>query len=233
MRRLLTSIDEIRADEPGFVSLLKEFAQPVSLCSYLGELRADGARLAEVAARSFPHPLGFDKIVLETHETGVKLRLHVWTNTPSVNIPPDIHDHFWNYTSVVIAGALATTEYEIGPRQAEGASYFHYRIHPLPDGGHRQEYVGTQFLRALSHGVLRVRSVSSQQSTTIHYVRPAIEGLCATVVLQGAPNRLVNNVYSESPPNVASKVVAESPFAPETLSALLQATIAGVRSSAA
>src|SRR5262249_8108525 len=38
----------------------------------------DDAALAGIAARSYPHPIGFDKLVLEDCKTGFKFRLHIY-----------------------------------------------------------------------------------------------------------------------------------------------------------
>jgi hypothetical protein len=62
----------------------------------------------EVAARSYWHPNGFIKLVLEQRDGWGQLRLHVW---PEPTDDDDVHDHAWQYESVVVDGDLREIRY--------------------------------------------------------------------------------------------------------------------------
>jgi hypothetical protein len=62
----------------------------------------------EIAGRSYWHPNGFVKLVLEQHRYDGQLRLHVWPAVPAIE---DIHGHGWSYASVVVGGAVSEIPY--------------------------------------------------------------------------------------------------------------------------
>jgi hypothetical protein len=69
----------------------------------------------EIAARSYWHPNGFVKLVLEERPGWGQVRLHVW---PEPSDDDDVHDHAWYYQSVVIGGRLREVVYrEVGSDQ--------------------------------------------------------------------------------------------------------------------
>jgi hypothetical protein len=66
-----------------------------------------------VAGRSYWHPNGFIKLVIEERAGWGQLRLHVW---PSAQADDDVHDHAWQYESVVVDGDVREVRY----REAAG-----------------------------------------------------------------------------------------------------------------
>jgi hypothetical protein len=62
----------------------------------------------DVAGRSYWHPNGFIKLVLEQRDGWGQLRLHVW---PEATDDDDVHDHAWHYESVVVGGDLREIRY--------------------------------------------------------------------------------------------------------------------------
>jgi hypothetical protein len=69
----------------------------------------------EIAGRSYWHPNGFIKLVLDEREGWGQVRLHVW---PEPSDDDDVHDHAWQYQSVVVGGRLREVVYrEAGPDQ--------------------------------------------------------------------------------------------------------------------
>jgi hypothetical protein len=62
----------------------------------------------EIAGRSYWHPNGFIKLVLEHHAAWGQVRLHVWPDAPCDD---DVHDHSWQYESVVVGGHVREVRY--------------------------------------------------------------------------------------------------------------------------
>ena len=85
--------------------LLRERA---GLLARLDAIARSRARQDEIADRSYWHPNGFIKLVLEERPGGGQLRLHVW---PQVGDEDDIHSHGWSYASVVIGGTVGDLSY--------------------------------------------------------------------------------------------------------------------------
>src|SRR5262245_39638009 len=84
-----------------------------------------------IADRSYWHPNGFLKLVLEGASGAPQLRLHVWPRPGD----DDIHDHAWPYRSVVLAGALREVRYDAvdGP-DPDAAEYWRHTYRPCGGG---------------------------------------------------------------------------------------------------
>ena len=68
-----------------------------------------------------------------------ELRLHVWDPTYSiVEDDPPIHDHPFDFTSMIIAGEMINTRYEIDPT---GAEYTRFRYTPSDEQGRTADTV--------------------------------------------------------------------------------------------
>ena len=67
----------------------------------LAALLEDDRAIRSIAARSYAHGNGFNKVVL-AEENGVVVRLHVAEGASEDNI----HDHRWSFASTVLTGAL-------------------------------------------------------------------------------------------------------------------------------
>ncbi|MEV3978227.1 hypothetical protein [Nonomuraea sp. NPDC049758] len=63
-------------------------------------------------APAIRHPNGFTKIPLSASADKRRLFLHVWENPASDS---QIHDHRWGFTSIVLAGHLVNTTYNLEP----------------------------------------------------------------------------------------------------------------------
>jgi hypothetical protein len=64
-----------------------------------------------IAGRSYWHPNGFAKFVLNRWPRAGELRLHVWPEHPHAE---NIHGHAWDYESIVLAGELTEIAYREG-----------------------------------------------------------------------------------------------------------------------
>ena len=84
-----------------------------TLINVLTDVLNNPQKLEEIAARSYKHELGFDKIVLHTFpEYGHKLRLHIWW--PNSNMEPVIegrHTHRWHFASRMQTGKFENHQY--------------------------------------------------------------------------------------------------------------------------
>jgi fructose-1,6-bisphosphatase/inositol monophosphatase family enzyme len=67
----------------------------------------DDAALVGVAARSYPHPIGFDKLVLDDDRaTGFKFRLHVYWRGANFASLERLHLHRFEMASAIVTGEL-------------------------------------------------------------------------------------------------------------------------------
>jgi hypothetical protein len=71
----------------------------------------------DVAGRSYWHPNGFAKLVLDHDACWGQVRVHVWPRLPTAD---DIHGHAWYYASIVLTGELSEVTYrEVGQREGQ------------------------------------------------------------------------------------------------------------------
>jgi fructose-1,6-bisphosphatase/inositol monophosphatase family enzyme len=67
----------------------------------------DDAAFAGIAARSYPHPIGFDKLVLDDdRDTGFKFRLHVYWRGANFASLERLHLHRFEMASAIVTGEL-------------------------------------------------------------------------------------------------------------------------------
>lgn len=66
------------------------------------------SQLEAIAERSYWHPNGFAKLVLDQRRFVGEVRLHIWPAHPH---DEDIHGHSWTYESTVLAGELTEVAY--------------------------------------------------------------------------------------------------------------------------
>ena len=190
---------------------------------FLEGILDDREAMSECAKRSFPHPLGFLKIVLVTFSNGSKLRLHVWPAERSCDISPDVHDHFWDFCSLILKGEMEFVDFALSE---SGDRFYHYRLLPTGPARYDQTYLGQSILSVDSVRRIRAGEFICVNRTTLHKAYPVVRGLCATILLQGPQESPCNNIYSNTYEEGADKIVGERPVSVVELEKLLRAVVA-------
>jgi len=179
-----------------------------ALAGMVQDVLRDDDRLEEVAARSYVHNDGFDKIVLA--DTGRwALRLHIWWPEQSAVDVEHVHDHAWDFISTIVTGSY---QMEL-LRNGDGDEWFEYR-YEFPKGRpelHGLRLVGrTRLTRVLSIHV-STGSLYAIHGGQLHRVAAARGTLTSSLVLQGRVVADGSTVLSESAiPAIAN--VATRPF---------------------
>jgi hypothetical protein len=148
--------------------------------------------LAEVAARSYAHDNGFVKLVLVSGREGQQaLRMHVW---PAASRDEgNIHNHCWDFTSVVVKGQLDFQEFvvdEAGPIEA-----FHYAYDPSSDFEYALRPFGSVPLKPAAAGCRRVGELYKMSAETLHRTWGGSVTGTVTLLVQGAHRRAHADVY--------------------------------------
>lgn len=148
-------------------------------------------RADDVARRSYWHPNGFAKLVLQAGR-GYKVRMHVWPAGDDRLGETNPHGHRWNFASTVLCGdGLRDTHYTESP---SGMTYERY------------QYAGGNVAGALTHEKTVHLAMSGERTihtgerydldtTVVHTVRPLGSALIATFVVQGTPLHTSALVY--------------------------------------
>lgn len=173
------------ADEP--LSALTTLRATSPLAALLKQIRRDRSSLAELASCSYRHRNGFDKIVLASAGNGgMKLVLHVW---PLSDLPcqDHIHDHRWDFASVVLAGTLKLDMYQ---RDQVGEAYTLMRYRSLPGPGNcALELDGTMVVSAHASVTMTTGSSYSWSADVLHRAYGLPGQLTATLIVQGPARR--------------------------------------------
>jgi hypothetical protein len=181
-------------------SRLSQSTHMVNLCKWL---LANGDALASVASRSYPHVLGFDKIVLSDGENSAQLRVHVWwpDRTPTRE---DVHNHRAAFWSHVLTGRLACTLYEEIDSASDpgtdteviGMAKFR-ECGRVGDQEWDFEHLGPASLRPTVRLLLAPGTSYELPAETLHRIEVPVESLVVTVVLQRGQKRQWSTVYAE------------------------------------
>ena len=148
---------------------------------------ADSRFLEGIASRSYTHPNGFSKLILSpsVYPAG-ELRLHVWDNRSWAGVDSKIHNHAWDFASMVLCGVLENVIYEID----EGETFWVQRVDVLEgiDNWSASRYhineAGKMGTTASLRNHLPQGTLYAQRADVFHQVVPH-EEFCVSVVLQG------------------------------------------------
>jgi hypothetical protein len=163
-----------------------------SLTSLLNFLRTDSTALDVVASRSYRHRNGFDKIVLAAPEESLlKLVLHVWPKD-SLESSDNIHNHRWDFSSVVLCGAL---QLEFFDRSACGKRYSVMRYQPMSGMGNFQLCPrGAMTVSSHASVTMAMGSTYSWACNRLHRAWGLPGQVTATLIVQGPPTRASTTV---------------------------------------
>lgn len=181
---------------------------------------------AAVAARSYSHDNGFVKIVLTNEPAqSSSLRLHVW---PAGRVArSNVHNHCWDFDSLVLAGRLQFEEFvedHSGPIPA-----FHYTYSPPSDLRYELNFVGRTALRRTSEGVRAAGASYHMASPDLHRTWACSPATTITLVARGPHSRDLANVYSTQSEPLELEV-QNSPIEPRVLRGYLTEVMELVKS---
>ena len=90
----------------GLRNITAAFADKRAVLSIVDDVLGNESAMVRIAARSYPHPIGFDKFVLFQSDSGFKLRLHIyWRRLLDVSREL-VHLHRFEMASSPITGEL-------------------------------------------------------------------------------------------------------------------------------
>lgn len=192
MRSLLERVDDVLISHREPSIALTALCAIAPLSQLLSSFRADASSLAVLASRSYRHRNGFDKIVLAAPSgSPLKLVLHVWLRE-GLEDSDNIHDHRWDFSSVVVCGALRLEFYD---RDTEGRTYSVMQYRPLPGVGKFEFHShGSTAVSAHASVTMTVGSTYSWACDRLHRAWGLPGQVTATLLVQGPPTRGSTNV---------------------------------------
>lgn len=168
------------------------------LVSLLDQLLLSRDVRAEVAARSYVHDNGFTKIVLRTRNGAQgALRLHLWETDGAG--PGNVHNHCWDFSSVILAGELAFEEFVVDDDGDVGAQFHEYA--PSTDFEYELRPAHLTRLRMTSSGTWKPGDAYKMKAETLHRTWAHVPGT-VSLVSQGPHHRERADVYVTRPEGV-------------------------------
>ena len=158
--------------------------------SYANSALHNPPMLSAIANSSYAHPLGFEKLVLWDGVAGERIRLHIWRGDACQEASSDIHDHYWDFRSIVLRGWLTFSEYEV---VTGDDSYSAYQMDPIGNGSHVLRFIGKQSLTLQRVVTLTVGGQYALSSNVLHATHTPHS--CISLVAQSARRKDSNVVY--------------------------------------
>lgn len=205
MNEVAHEIDELLSLEPLEAigtnpENLREMLQRIIRESLRSAL-ADSQILEAIASRSYTHPNGFSKLILSpsVYPAG-ELRLHVWDNESWTGVDSKIHNHAWDFASLVLCGVLENVIYDIDEGQAfwvqrvdvlEGVNNWSSSRYNINEAG--QIDASVTLRNHIPQGTLY-----AQRADVFHQIVPH-EAFCVSLVLQGPFSRDGSFILSKDP----------------------------------
>jgi hypothetical protein len=188
----------------GSLDILSWIAQPSHLVELATSIYDDSDVIASCAARSFRHPLGFDKIMLIEQSPLFTLRVHLWRPGNTVGVE-HIHNHRFDLVTTVIRGGY---DMELFQLDESGAPVIEYEERRSGVGAWCLQPVGEARLKPLTTIRLRQCSAYALDSNAFHRITVNPDSLCMTLFLQSTPLETRTRVFArsgESAPATTSK----------------------------
>jgi hypothetical protein len=162
---------------------------PSALIQYLLEVKEGSELMRDIAGFSYQHPLGYSKIVLWEGESGQRIRLHSWKNLQRPIRDLDVHDHYWDFRSIILSGEVVFSEFDV---VAKGDEYTKYSMIPVGNGAYDIEARGRSYLTICGDSSVVAKSQYAISSSVLHSTsaKSAI-----TLVFQGSRRQDTNVIY--------------------------------------
>lgn len=182
-----------------YLSTLYKLSEKECIVDFLKSIRNDENRLNEISSQSYLHQNGFNKLILSSNfDLGWRLRMHIW-QTNYCNNDLDIHNHSWNYASVIVLGKLTNEIYRVSK---DGENYYHhiYTIDNIKSES-SLKVVGVENLIIDNSITYKARDIYYQTQDKLHRTFPSGKKPTVTIVVQQKGKGNFSDVYKKRQQN--------------------------------
>ncbi len=206
------------------LQLLCGFGTPHELAWLVRHVLQDPERLTAAARLSYTHYNGFDKLVLMSSRTlGYKLRMHVWWGKPAQQGIENIHNHRWDFCSVLVKGGYRAQEFRPGTGAGEEEFLEYQYFSPAGAKTYQVKRVGTARLDCTADYVVEAGEAYFLPHDVLHRVLES-HGPTISLFMHGAPVRGHTNVFSRHPLDTPD-ALESAPLTPVALAERLEAAL--------
>jgi len=178
----------------------------------LASVLADDELLELIAARSYAHVNGYDKIVLVDRRPRYALHLHLWWPGAQTGSPEHIHNHPWTFSTALLSGGYRTRFYRIAP---SGHPLYRYTCtSTLGQPGHTLEPNGMVAARCVFDAHVTVGARYTIRRSVLHRISNLPRELTSTLMLHSRIVDARTTLLTEAPLETHGRVEVASFGAP-------------------
>ncbi|MCW3093386.1 MAG: hypothetical protein JWP81_4455 [Ferruginibacter sp.] len=201
-------------DSFGMLHVVQQISGEGFIPDILDSLLRHEEDLISVAANSYTHNNGFDKItLLSSSKPSYKLRLHIWW-PGSTYMNEHIHNHSWDFSSAILTGAFRFQLFE----NSHHGLLLHKYLCAFPDEGvgYKMTYLGKFYLKCIFDSQFSKGNAYTLSHHVFHKIVNQEDQTTSTIILHGEFINDTSFLFSEKliqqPHNIESV-----PFSPEKL----------------
>ncbi|NUW30535.1 hypothetical protein HTZ77_03725 [Nonomuraea sp. SMC257] len=188
-----TRLSEVRRSK-GWRHPLAAFAKRISLKEICAEVLQSQTLLSRVAASSYRHSNGFDKIIIWRDESDALIKLDVWWEGDT-----DwglIHNHRFDFSSYVLKGSLQLRHYLAAkPTEDNAVDVYQLSFRQRPE-----ELVPTRKGMLLTwEGTMPADGYYDMECNMFHQATGTAGTVTVTLVVQGGARRPYSEIVSDTP----------------------------------
>lgn len=178
---------------------LSVISKPASLSHFLMGIVDDDQWLEVAASQSYVHYNNFDKIVLaSSSEPEYKLRLHIWWPDPGSPMFETVHNHGWDFGSVMLLGRYRQQIYQQSDAGIEMYKYEY--LSAGEQGSYSLGLAGSGKLSCVFDTTITAGSSYVMRKDVLHRIVSDRQSLTCTLVLHGPKDRVSpTSVFSLTP----------------------------------
>lgn len=194
----------------------------ISLIDHILSQRSSGGltSVEQSACLSHRHDNGFLKLHLfDSSDRRKRARVHIWNSPSPANADANVHDHRYDFRSVILSGELENIRYMV---DEEGEQYKVFTYSPRDSSGRYQmRRGGTACLLAGPCERYKAGASYALDRDTLHKAAPLPGAPCVTFCVQDRMHlKAQSTSYSQTHPDEADLVEAECVSVPDYLAAL-------------
>jgi hypothetical protein len=169
-----------------------------------------------IASRSYSHYNNFDKIVLMSSvEPRYDLRLHVWWPEPKKRVTENIHNHKWDFSSVLLKGSYSFEVYE---ESATGREMYEYSyVTRSGSDSYQMPFLRRANLELVSEGCMSAGDSYSLPHNIMHRVICDHSTTTVSLVIRGRTKKDSASVFIYEPTEI-EQLIDSPAFSVSTIS---------------
>lgn len=166
----------------------------------LKALLIDEEQLQLVASRSYAHYNNFDKLVLMSSlAPRYDLRMHVWWPNSHTISTENIHNHKWDFSSLLLRGSYSFEVYE---ESSTGREMYEYSyVTRAGSDSYQMPLLRRANLELTSKGCMSAGDGYSLSHDTLHRVICDLSATTISLVIRGASKKKTARVFTERQTN--------------------------------